>query len=50
LTPGGPEHEGLYIGGGRFIQAIHTGDVVRISDLADPGYLTRYIGAVRPPG
>ena len=27
----GPQHEGMYIGGGRFIQAPHTGDVVKIS-------------------
>jgi cell wall-associated NlpC family hydrolase len=43
-----PGHEGLYIGGGRFIQAPHTGDVVKISSLGDPGYVNGYIGAVRP--
>lgn len=30
----GPGHEGLYIGGGRFIEAPHTGASVRISTLA----------------
>jgi cell wall-associated NlpC family hydrolase len=44
----GPQHEGIYIGGGRFIQAPHTGDVVRISTLDDPRYGFAYVGAVRP--
>jgi NlpC/P60 family len=44
----GPQHEGIYIGGGRFIQAPHTGDVVKISSLDDPRYGLRYAGAVRP--
>lgn len=43
---GTPGHEGIYIGDGLFIQAPHTGDVVRISPLAS--YATRYVGAVRP--
>jgi cell wall-associated NlpC family hydrolase len=44
----GPQHEGIYVGGGRFIQAPHTGDVVKISSLDDPQYGLRYVGAVRP--
>jgi cell wall-associated NlpC family hydrolase len=43
---GTPGHEGLYIGGGMFIHAPHTGDVVKISSLAS--YANRYVGAVRP--
>jgi hypothetical protein len=43
---GTPGHEGMYIGGGLFIQAPHTGDVVRISSLS--AYAHRYVGAVRP--
>jgi cell wall-associated NlpC family hydrolase len=43
---GAPGHEGMYIGGGMFIQAPHTGDVVKISSLAS--YARRYVGAVRP--
>ncbi len=43
---GVPGHEGMYVGGGMFIQAPHTGDVVRISPLAS--YANRYVGAVRP--
>jgi hypothetical protein len=43
---GGPGHVGIYVGGGLFIHAPHTGDVVRISPLA--AYARRYVGAVRP--
>jgi len=44
----GPQHEGMYIGGGQFIQAPHTGDVVKISSLSEPSYQFGYVGAVRP--
>jgi len=44
----GPQHEGMYIGGGQFIQAPHTGDVVKISSLGDPSYEFGFVGAVRP--
>jgi NlpC/P60 family len=47
-SPRGPQHEGMYIGGGRFIQAPHTGDVVKISSLSEPSYMFGYVGAVRP--
>ncbi len=47
-TAAGPQHEGIYIGDGKFIQAPHTGDVVKISDLNGPQYGLRYVGAVRP--
>lgn len=43
-SPRGPEHEGLYIGGGQFIHAPHTGDVVKVSNLKGYG---GYIGARR---
>ena len=44
----GPQHEGLYIGGGQFIQAPHSGDVVKISTLSNTQYALSYVGAVRP--
>jgi cell wall-associated NlpC family hydrolase len=44
----GPGHEGLYIGDGKFVHAPHTGDVVKISSLSEPGYALSYMGAVRP--
>jgi peptidoglycan DL-endopeptidase CwlO len=42
----GPGHVGMYIGSGEFIQAPHTGDVVKISTL--DSYASKYVGAVRP--
>ncbi|MDP9256544.1 MAG: hypothetical protein M3Q31_08325 [Actinomycetota bacterium] len=33
---------------GLFIDAPHTGDVIRISSFADPRWAARYMGAVRP--
>jgi cell wall-associated NlpC family hydrolase len=44
----GPQHEGMYIGAGEFIQAPQTGDVVKISSLYDTQYAISYVGAVRP--
>lgn len=44
----GPGHEGIYIGGGKFIEAPHSGAVVRISSLFDPARGLSYVGAVRP--
>ena len=43
-------HDGLYIGGGLFIHAPHTGDVVKISSLNDDWYSSAYMGAVRVTG
>ncbi len=40
-------HMGIYIGGGQFIHAPHTGDVVKISSLDDPWYAATYVGARR---
>jgi cell wall-associated NlpC family hydrolase len=39
-------HEGIYIGGGSFIHAPHTGDVVKISGLSG-WYASTYVGARR---
>jgi cell wall-associated NlpC family hydrolase len=40
-------HVGLYIGGGQFIHAPHTGDVVKISSLSESWYASSYVGARR---
>ena len=40
-------HVGIYIGGGQFIHAPHTGDVVKISNLSDGWYAATYVGARR---
>ena len=43
-------HEGIYIGGGQFIHAPHTGDVVKISSLYESWYAATYVGARRITG
>jgi peptidoglycan DL-endopeptidase CwlO len=43
-------HMGMYIGGGSFIHAPHTGDVVKISSLSDSWYASTYVGAKRVTG
>ena len=40
-------HVGIYIGGGQFVHAPHTGDVVKISSLDDTWYGATYVGARR---
>ena len=40
-------HMGIYIGGGQFIHAPHSGDVVKISSLSDPWYAATWVGARR---
>jgi hypothetical protein len=47
-SAGVPQHEGMYIGNGSFIQAPHTGDVVKVSSLFEARYALAYVGAVRP--
>jgi cell wall-associated NlpC family hydrolase len=39
------DHVGIYIGGGEFVHAPHTGDVVKITPMAD--YASSYVGARR---
>jgi peptidoglycan DL-endopeptidase CwlO len=54
LAPGdivffdGLGHDGIYIGGGQFVHAPHTGDVVKVSNLGDSWYASTYVGARRP--
>jgi cell wall-associated NlpC family hydrolase len=40
-------HVGIYIGGGQFIHAPHTGDVVKISSLDEGWYTAAYVGGRR---
>ena len=40
-------HMGMYIGGGNFVHAPHTGDVVKVSNMNIGWYAASYIGAVR---
>ena len=53
LAPGdlvffdGLGHVGIYIGGGQFIHAPHTGDVVKISSMSESWYASTYVGARR---
>ena len=42
----GASHVGIYIGGGQFIHAPHTGDVVKISSLSGY-YASAFIGGRR---
>jgi peptidoglycan hydrolase-like protein with peptidoglycan-binding domain len=43
----GLRHDGIYLGGGRFIHSPHSGDVVKISSLHDSWYASRWVGARR---
>lgn len=53
LAPGdvvffdGLGHNGIYLGGGRFIHSPHSGDVVKISSIHDSWYAARWVGARR---
>jgi cell wall-associated NlpC family hydrolase len=40
-------HMGIYIGGGQFVHAPHTGDVVKVSSMASGSYASSYVGARR---
>jgi cell wall-associated NlpC family hydrolase len=42
-------HDGIYIGGGQFIDAPKTGDVVKIENLGDPWWTAAFVGARRLP-
>jgi cell wall-associated NlpC family hydrolase len=40
-------HNGIYVGGGQFIHAPHTGDFVKISNLSDGFYTQNWVGGRR---
>lgn len=46
----GPDHVGIYIGGGKFIHAPRPGDKVKISSLADSYYMDRWMAGRRISG
>lgn len=46
----GPDHVGIYMGGGKFIHAPKPGDRVKVSSLADSYYMGRWMGGRRIPG
>lgn len=46
----GPDHVGIYVGGGKFIHAPKPGDHVKISSLSDSYYMSRWMGGRRIPG
>jgi hypothetical protein len=45
----GPDHVGIYIGGGKFIHAPQPGQSVKISSLSDSYYMDRWMGGRRVP-
>jgi cell wall-associated NlpC family hydrolase len=53
LAPGdlvffdGGHHVGMYLGKGAFVQAPHTGDVVKVSSLASGYYSSEYFAGIR---
>jgi cell wall-associated NlpC family hydrolase len=44
----GPGHVGIYAGGDSFIEAPHTGDVVKITSLSQEAAELGFVGAARP--
>lgn len=46
----GPDHVGIYIGGGKFIHAPRPGDKVKVSSLGDSFYMNRWMGGRRVNG
>jgi peptidoglycan DL-endopeptidase CwlO len=40
-------HVGIYVGGGQFVHAPHTGDVVKVSSMDSGSYAGSYVGARR---
>lgn len=41
-------HEGIYVGGGRFIHAPHTGTDVQYASISNTYWVSHYVGAGRP--
>jgi cell wall-associated NlpC family hydrolase len=43
-----PQHVGIYVGGGTFIHAPHSGTDVQYGSLGSSWFASEYVGAVRP--
>ena len=43
----GLSHNGIYIGGGQFINAVDERSGVRVANLSDPYWASRWFGATR---
>ena len=41
-------HEGIYVGGGRFIHAPHTGTDVQYASMSNPFWISHYVGGGHP--
>lgn len=46
----GPDHVGIYIGGGKMLQAPHTGDVVKVTDMTTGYWMDKFMGGRRISG
>jgi cell wall-associated NlpC family hydrolase len=44
----GPGHVGIYVGGDQFIEAPHTGDVVKLASLSEDAAALGFVGVTRP--
>lgn len=47
---GGPDHVGIYIGGGKFIHTPRPGESVKISSMSESYYMDRWMGGRRVSG
>lgn len=47
---GGPDHVGVYMGGGKFIHAPRPGEGVKVSSLSESYYMDRWMAGRRVPG
>jgi hypothetical protein len=43
----GPDHVGIYIGNGKMLQAPHTGDVVKVTDITSSYWTGKFMGGRR---
>lgn len=46
----GPDHVGIYIGNGKMLQAPHTGDVVKVTDITSSYWTGKFMGGRRFDG